>query len=87
VLRKSLCSARWKFSKAVPKYQNTIQNPYVPRPPQSPSAPLKRMRRSTAHQTRSPSRRITSDRVLTFHGLCGALGCLRPFWTGKRLLC
>jgi hypothetical protein len=32
-------------SQAAPKYQNTIQNPYLPRPPQTPAAQLKRLYR------------------------------------------
>jgi hypothetical protein len=50
VLRKSLCSARWKFRQKCyrstkTKYQNTIQNPYLPRPPQPATAPMKRLYR------------------------------------------
>src|SRR5215472_10685437 len=44
VLRRSSPPARWDSRKnAVPKYQNTIQNTYQPRPSQTPAAPFKRL--------------------------------------------
>ena len=46
VLGTSFSAHRKPPSWAVQKYQNTIQNPYGSRPPQTPAAPLKRLYRN-----------------------------------------
>jgi hypothetical protein len=44
VLRRSARTAWWDSrKKAVRKYQNTNQNTYQPRPPQTPATPFKRL--------------------------------------------